>query len=90
MSCLYDLREANPDRYELIEDILRAAFPRSTRSARLGRRNYFLLSIGVFTFASALCGIATSLWQIILARILQGLAGGDAGQPLDIGTYGHQ
>jgi predicted ATPase len=27
VSCLYDLREADPDRYELIEDILRAAFP---------------------------------------------------------------
>src|SRR5579864_925664 len=30
-------------------------------ATRLGRRNYFLLSIGVFTFASALCGMATSL-----------------------------
>ena len=28
---------------------------------RLGRRNYFLLSIAVFTLASALCGMATSL-----------------------------
>jgi DHA2 family multidrug resistance protein len=45
-------------------------------SARLGRRNYFLLSIGVFTLASALCGAATSLTQIILFRIMQGLAGG--------------
>ena len=32
-------------------------------SARLGRRNYFLLSIAVFTLASALCGLATSLEQ---------------------------
>src|SRR4051812_6412348 len=30
-------------------------------SARLGRRNYFLLSIAVFTLASGLCGVATSL-----------------------------
>ena len=45
-------------------------------SAHLGRRNYFLLSIGVFTFASALCGMATSLMQIIMFRVLQGLAGG--------------
>jgi DHA2 family multidrug resistance protein len=45
-------------------------------SAHLGRRNYFLLSIAVFTLASALCGMATSLAQIILFRILQGLAGG--------------
>src|SRR5690348_9998003 len=33
-------------------------------SAHLGRRNYFLLSIAVFTLASALCGMATSLEQI--------------------------
>jgi MFS transporter, DHA2 family, multidrug resistance protein len=43
---------------------------------RLGRRNYFLLSIAVFTFASALCGLAVSLPMLIAARILQGLAGG--------------
>src|SRR5437867_3533294 len=45
-------------------------------SAHLGRRNYFMLSIAVFTLASALCGMATSLEQIILFRVLQGLAGG--------------
>jgi MFS transporter, DHA2 family, multidrug resistance protein len=43
---------------------------------RLGRRNYFLLSIGVFTLASALCGMATSLGALIAFRVLQGLAGG--------------
>src|SRR5580692_15868 len=45
-------------------------------SAQLGRRNYFLMSIAVFTLASALCGMATSLSQIIIFRVLQGLAGG--------------
>jgi MFS transporter, DHA2 family, multidrug resistance protein len=45
-------------------------------SAHLGRRNYFLLSIAIFTLASALCGMATSLVQLILFRVLQGLAGG--------------
>ena len=45
-------------------------------SIRLGRRNYFLLSILVFTIASTLCGMATSLNMLIFARILQGLAGG--------------
>src|SRR5881394_1315673 len=44
-------------------------------SARLGRRNYFMLSIAVFTLASALCGLATSLWQMVLFRVIQGLAG---------------
>src|SRR5579863_10435132 len=45
-------------------------------SAHLGRRNYFLLSIAVFTLASGLCGMATGLGQLILFRVLQGLAGG--------------
>jgi MFS transporter, DHA2 family, multidrug resistance protein len=45
-------------------------------AARLGRRNYFLLSIAVFTISSGLCGMATSLNQLILFRVLQGLAGG--------------
>src|SRR5579872_4445408 len=45
-------------------------------AAHLGRRNYFLLSIAIFTLASGLCGMATSLGQIILFRVLQGLAGG--------------
>ena len=38
-------------------------------SAHLGPRIYFLLSIAVFTVASALCGMATSLGQIILFRV---------------------
>src|SRR5436190_988439 len=42
-------------------------------SVRLGRRNYFIGSITVFTIASALCGMASSLEMLILARILQGL-----------------
>src|SRR5215471_14024364 len=43
---------------------------------RLGRRNYFLLSITVFTIASALCGMSNSLGALIAFRVLQGLAGG--------------
>ena len=45
-------------------------------SAHLGRRSYFLLSIAVFTAASVLCGLATSLEQLILFRVIQGIAGG--------------
>ena len=45
-------------------------------SAHFGRRNYFLLSIAVFTLASGLCGMAASLPQLVLFRVLQGLAGG--------------
>jgi len=51
---------------------------------RLGRRNYFLLSIGVFTLASALCGMATSLEALIGFRVLQGMAGGGL-QPVSQG-----
>ncbi len=43
---------------------------------RLGRRNYFLLSIATFTLASALCGMAASLTVLIASRVLQGMAGG--------------
>ncbi len=45
-------------------------------ASHIGRRNYFLLSITVFTLSSALCGISTSLSQLIIFRVLQGLAGG--------------
>ena len=45
-------------------------------AAHLGRRNYFLLSIAIFTISSVLCGLATSLGQLILFRVMQGLAGG--------------
>ena len=43
---------------------------------RFGRKNYFLTSIIVFTFASVLCGNAHSLSELIAFRLLQGLAGG--------------
>src|ERR1700678_803751 len=46
-----------------------------------GRRKVFLISIVVFTVASALCGLAQSLPQIVLFRFLQG-AGGAALVPL--------
>jgi DHA2 family multidrug resistance protein len=45
-------------------------------AANLGRRSYFLLSIAVFTISSVLCGMARSLSQLILFRVIQGLAGG--------------
>jgi len=45
-------------------------------SAHLGRRNYFLVSIAIFTLSSLMCGLAGSLGQLILFRVVQGLAGG--------------
>lgn len=44
--------------------------------SRFGRKQYFITSIIVFTIASFLCGNSTGLNELILFRILQGLAGG--------------
>jgi len=41
-----------------------------------GRRRFLIFCIGLFTFASALCGMANSLGMLIMARILQGIGGG--------------
>ncbi len=42
---------------------------------RVGRKHVFFWSVVSFTIASALCGIADSLFQIVVFRTLQGLAG---------------
>ncbi len=42
----------------------------------LGRKNFFILSIFIFTVASMLCGMATSIEFMVIARILQGAGGG--------------
>jgi MFS transporter, DHA2 family, multidrug resistance protein len=44
-------------------------------SDRLGRRRVFVASILGFTLASAFCGMAQSLPQIVFARLLQGIFG---------------
>jgi len=44
-------------------------------ASKLGRKRLFLLSIGGFTVTSMLCGVATSLPQIVLFRVAQGLFG---------------
>ena len=44
-------------------------------AGRFGRRRIFLVSILGFTVASALCGLAQSLPEIVVARLLQGLCG---------------
>jgi DHA2 family multidrug resistance protein len=50
-------------------------------SRRFGRRRFLITCITIFTLASVLCGLATSLGFLILARIIQG-AGGGALQPV--------
>ena len=42
----------------------------------LGRKRYFLLCIAMFTLFSFLCGMATSLPQLVIFRLFQGLFGG--------------
>jgi MFS transporter, DHA2 family, multidrug resistance protein len=42
----------------------------------IGRKRYFLICIAMFTVCSFLCGIATSLPELVLFRLLQGLFGG--------------
>jgi DHA2 family multidrug resistance protein len=44
-------------------------------SMKIGRKTMFLASIAGFTVASILCGIATSLPEIVIFRLLQGIAG---------------
>lgn len=41
-----------------------------------GRKNYYLASILIFTFASFMCGNAHSLWELVAWRFLQGIGGG--------------
>ncbi len=43
---------------------------------RIGRKRLLMTSIIMFTAASMLCGLATSLPMLIVARVLQGIGGG--------------
>jgi EmrB/QacA subfamily drug resistance transporter len=43
---------------------------------RFGNKRIFLLALFLFTFASALCGFASSLPQLVGARVIQGAGGG--------------
>jgi MFS transporter, DHA2 family, multidrug resistance protein len=42
----------------------------------LGRKNYYLICVALFTFTSFFCGIAPSLGVMLIARVLQGIGGG--------------
>ena len=42
----------------------------------LGRKRVLLISVALFTISSMLCGVAASLGQLILFRVLQGAGGG--------------
>lgn len=42
----------------------------------LGRKNYYLACVALFTITSLLCGVAPSLQIMLIARVLQGIGGG--------------
>ncbi len=44
-------------------------------ASRFGRKRYFLVSVMGFVAASALCGAARSLDQMVVFRLIQGIAG---------------
>ncbi len=48
---------------------------------RFGRKRYLMVSVAIFTIASFFCGLSPTLGFILMARIVQGAAGG-ALQPL--------
>lgn len=43
---------------------------------RFGKKRYFVFSLIGFTVASVVCGMAQSFTMLVVARVLQGLAGG--------------
>src|SRR5262245_1237115 len=45
-------------------------------SSRFGRKNLYLVSLAIFTLASMLCGLATTLPFMVLVRAFQGIGGG--------------
>lgn len=41
-----------------------------------GRKNYYLVSILIFTFSSYMCGNSHGLWELVMWRFIQGVGGG--------------
>jgi MFS transporter, DHA2 family, multidrug resistance protein len=42
----------------------------------IGRKRFYMMCVGVFTAASVLCAMSTSLTMILIARVIQGAGGG--------------
>ena len=45
-------------------------------SSLIGRKNFYMLCVAVFTISSLLCGLAQSLGMLVFFRLMQGLGGG--------------
>jgi DHA2 family multidrug resistance protein len=43
---------------------------------QFGRKNYYLVSVILFTIASMACGQSTNLWELVAFRFIQGIGGG--------------
>ena len=43
---------------------------------QFGRKNYFFVSVILFTLASMACGQSTNLWELVAFRFVQGIGGG--------------
>jgi len=48
----------------------------SMLSNLFGRKTYFTASVIIFTFSSLMCGLSTSLLNLVIWRFIQGLGGG--------------
>jgi DHA2 family multidrug resistance protein len=45
-------------------------------SSLIGRKNFYMLCVAVFTISSLLCGLAQSLGMLVVFRLVQGIGGG--------------
>ncbi len=45
-------------------------------TAYLGRKRFYAISLAIFTISSFLCGTATSITQLVIYRVIQGIGGG--------------
>jgi DHA2 family multidrug resistance protein len=43
---------------------------------KIGRKQYYIGSIVLFTLASAMCGFSGNLWELVAFRFIQGIGGG--------------
>jgi EmrB/QacA subfamily drug resistance transporter len=53
-----------------------ALIPAGRIGDRIGHKRIFILGLALFTLASVACGLSTGDVQLIVARVVQGLAGG--------------
>src|SRR6476469_7859569 len=71
----------------LDQTIVATALPRIVNDVG-GRKNLFLFAIVVFLIGSALCGLATSMTQLVVFRAVQGIGAGGL-FPLSLAVIGN-